>query len=79
MPFHGDAEGGVSTNASLVREAGGISDSPRLEEGQVVCQRVAADAGTRVGSKSAVGARQRNGDIWRRDKESAIKLLVPTM
>ena len=39
-------------------------------------QRVAADTGTGVGWKSAVGARRRNRDICRRDKESAIELLV---
>ena len=44
-----------------------------------MCQGVAADAGTVVGSKSAVGARRRNGNICRRDKESAIELLVPTI
>ena len=44
-----------------------------------MCQRVAADAGTAVGSKSAAGARRRNQDICRRDMESAIELLVPTI
>ena len=42
-------------------------------------QRVAADMGTGVGSKSAVGVRRRNRDICRRDKESGIELLVPTV
>jgi len=79
LPFYGGAESGVSTNACLVRAAGGISDSLGLEEGLAVCQRVAADVGTRVGSKSSVGARRRNRDICRQDKESAIELLVPTI
>ena len=51
--MHGGAEGRVSTNACLVQAAGGISDS-------LVCQRVAADAGTGIGFKSAVGVSQRN-------------------
>ena len=33
LPSHGGAEGEVSTNVCLVRAAGGISDSLRLEEG----------------------------------------------
>ena len=45
----------------------------------MVCQRVTADAGTGVGSKSAVGMRRQNRDIWGQDKESAIELLEPTI
>ena len=44
-----------------------------------MCQRVSADLGTGVGSTSAVGARRRNSVICRRDKASAIELLVPAI
>ena len=44
-----------------------------------MCQRVSADLGAGVGCTSAVRARRRNSVICRRDKESAIELLVPAI